>query len=151
MGDISYWEKEYSDLLNELEKAVIDLKDDEEQDIESLTNKKEFLETLNKVVQECDTKVARIKEIKKSWLLEFRLIKDKDAKMKYDCKFKDLDAKAKAVIEDFNGAKLMVNKHSLLRAATPTNSVLSGPNSYGAIIGTIIVMLLYNVIKFLML
>ena len=79
MSDIQYWYDEYSKEVTELEdKYTTSTKLDE-------VWKKDERE---QIYCECDSKTVRIKELKKSFGLELRLVKDKEQKKDFDSKGK---------------------------------------------------------------
>jgi len=79
MSDIQYWYDEYLKEVNELEEKYTTASK-----LDEVWKKDER----EKIFVECDSHNVRIKELKKSFGLELRLVKDKEQKKEFDGKGK---------------------------------------------------------------
>lgn len=113
MTDIAYWYDEYAretDLYTDLSSTLTSL-------IESnSTNNRKIIKT----IAECDAKAGKLRDIKKSFGLELRLIKDRAQRSEFDSKMKLLDERVMLLNKDLKLAKIKQNKQDLFQD-TATN------------------------------
>lgn len=74
--NIEYWQNEYQKQLNELKQLIIECN--------QIINTTFVSSTIEQKIQQCDNKVIEIKETKKSFQLELRMIKDRLTRNEYD-------------------------------------------------------------------
>jgi hypothetical protein len=103
MSDIEYWKEEYAKEIEALGALVSSLKDSK--------NKP-------KIYGECDEKVAKLRDIKKSYGLELRLLKDKSMKAQFDGFGKDFERQISEFQEEIKSSKTEAAKADLLKGAT---------------------------------
>ena len=79
------------------------------------------------IISDCDSKVSRIKEVKKSFGLELRLIKDKSLRVDYEAKAKEYDTKYNEIFISYQDAKNKFMKQDLVKGAGGNSSGRSNP------------------------
>ena len=109
MADIVYWSDEYSKNIHELEKLVD-------------ASKTIVGDMKSNGTDACDAQVTRLKEIKKSFGLELRMIKDKSLKLQYDAKAKEYDAIFNDLIKEIANVKARNDKQEL-KIAAPRSAI----------------------------
>lgn len=118
MTDIAYWYDEYAretDLYTDISSTLSSL-------IESnSTNNRKIIKT----IAECDAKAGKLKDIKKSFSLELRQIKDRAQKSDFDSKMKTLDERVMLLNKDLKLAKIKQNKQELFQDSGPSRSQFS--------------------------
>ena len=132
MTDIAYWLKEYStevDQYTDILKTLQSLIDT------NSTNNRKIIQTIS----QCDAKSIKIKDVKKSFGLEMRLIKDKQEKSEYNVKVAALDERLMILNKDLKLIKIKQNKHDLFEESTGKNQF----STEGLLI-TIIALLFYS-------
>ena len=108
MADIAYWTEEYTKEVDQLAAVLSTL----QSLIESgSTNNRKIIQTIS----ECDFKATRIRDVKKSFGLELRLIKDRAERYDYDVKMKALDERVMIMSKDLKLAKMKQNKQELFQ------------------------------------
>jgi hypothetical protein len=108
MTDIAYWNKEYKKEVDNFEECIVELSS-------LIEGKSTNTRRITKTILECDAKAAGIKEIKKSFGLELRLIKDREQKRDYDLKMKALDERVMIMNKDMKLIKMNQNKEELFQ------------------------------------
>lgn len=103
MSDIAYWSDEYKREVDQLAALLNHLLS-----LENLNNG-----NLDQAMKECDDKADRIKNVKKSFGLELRLVKDKTLKAEYDESGKFLDARLNEMNKNLKDVKMRQNKTDL--------------------------------------
>ena len=114
MTDIAYWFKEYTtevDQYTEILKTLQSLIDT------NSTNNRKIIQTIS----QCDAKSIKIKDVKKSYGLEMRLIKDKQEKSDYNDKVAVLDGRLIILNKDLKYIKVKQNKHDLFEESIGKN------------------------------
>ena len=114
MTDIAYWFKEYTtevDQYTEILKTLQSLIDT------NSTNNRKIIQTIS----QCDAKSIKIKDVKKSYGLEMRLIKDKQEKSDYNVKVAALDERLMILNKDLKLIKIKQNKHDLFEESIGKN------------------------------
>eukprot|EP01041_Mallomonas_annulata_P007223 gene7223-14732_t len=122
MADISYWCDEYSKHLDEFEKLI-----------ESA--KKSIGETKSAAIESCETEIARLKDVKKSFGLELRLLKDKTLKVQFDVKSKENDMRLTDLTNEFQQVKQTADKNELTQGAKRTVLTTEGKGNEELLLG----------------
>ena len=84
MSDINYWYDEYNKEVDQFILNVANL-----QKLVDSSN----LKAIELNVKECESKLVRVNEVKKSFGLELRLVRDRNEKIDYEQKSKTLEEK----------------------------------------------------------
>lgn len=117
MGDIDYWfeqyEKEVEGFVTLIEK------------LQSLGDGGSKPKVYTQTVTDCDAKIVRIKDIKKSMGLELRLVKDKQERSEYDAAIKEIDERVTILTKDLKLAKSQSDKKDLFQDKKGMNSQFS--------------------------
>ncbi len=108
MSEISFWLDEYQRETGALTSAVDHL--------QSLPEKIDP-RVATKAVNECETKVNRLKEVKKAYNLEIRLVRDRNMKQETENKFREIDERVCDLIKRYNEAKGRFNKATLMQGS----------------------------------
>ena len=69
------------------------------------------------MLKECDSKLAKLKDIKKSYGLELRLLKDKSLKAQFDAAGKEFEKQISDYVEEIKHSKTDAQKEDLLKGA----------------------------------
>lgn len=110
MADISYWFDELRRETEQLRLAV--------EKVKSLTDNKAIAEG----IKECDLKINRVKEIKKSFGLELRLVRERQVRQEYDGHSRDLENKLNECLRDLMGLRAKIEKNQLFGSAATANA-----------------------------
>ena len=102
MSDIEYWKDEYSKEIDELGTLVNSLKGSKSKDA---------------TLKECDAKFSKLKDIKKSYGLELRLLKDKALKAQFDAVGKEFEKQIADYQELIKHSRSDFEKEDLLKGA----------------------------------
>ena len=73
------------------------------------------------MITECDYKATKLKDVKKSYGLEMRLVKDKKDKYDFDIKMKELDERVMIMNKDLKLIKMKQNKQELFQDGNGKN------------------------------
>lgn len=123
MSDIAYWKEEYEKEVDALGGLVASLKDSK---------------TKDKIYTECDARFAKLKDIKKSYGLELRLLKgvivfistsrktlispplllDKIERAKFDAEGKGYEKRMNEYLDLIKDSKAGAQKETLMKGAT---------------------------------
>jgi hypothetical protein len=104
MSDVEYWLEEYK---KEVEQVRI-LLDRLKGLVESSNTK-----AVEGGIKDCDAKVIRAREVKKSFGLEVKLVRDKGVRADYEAKGKDLDYQLNDLSKALNKLKADNSKNTL--------------------------------------
>ena len=121
MSDIAYWKDEYTKEVDSIGELIATLKDSK---------------TKDKIYTEFDSKVNKLKDIKKSYGLEIRLLKDKSERSKYEAEGKELEKRINDYSEEIKQSKLEAQKDSLMKGATGAFGVGTGKDFKNNIFNT---------------
>ena len=110
MSDLTYWLDEYIKEVQQLQELVEKYK----QAVDSSNQR--LIEILTK---DCDAKVLRVKEVKKSFALELKLARDKTLRSDFEGRLKDYEAQANEYTKQFQNLKATTNKNSLFGDSVP--------------------------------
>ena len=108
MADIVYWKEEYEREVAHLSSLV-----SKTSSLVSSSNAK----VIGAAAAECDAKVARLREVKKSFGLELRLVKDRTAKAEYDALAKALDEKVNTLGNELKQARTSQSRLELMQGS----------------------------------
>ena len=111
MADIAYWNDEYTkevDSYSEISTTLRSLIDSNSTNVRKIA----------KTISDCEAKAAKIKDVRKSYGLELRLVKERNLKSEYDGKMKALDERAYAMNQELKLAKMKQNKSELFEEST---------------------------------
>lgn len=114
MADIAYWLAEYTKEVDQyagLLKALQSLIDT------NSTNNRKIIQTIS----QCDSKATKIKDVKKSYGLEMRLIKDRQEKYDYNVKMAAIDERLMLMNKDLKLIKIKQNKQELFEESNGKN------------------------------
>jgi hypothetical protein len=117
-SDIEFWLAEYTKEVDALASLTVNLK--------SLSNSGNAKAT-GTSLSECELKINKIKEVRKSFSLELRLVKDRGQKAEYDAKAKVLDDRANEYTKMIKDVKHQQQKADLVGSPTST---MGAPNPY---------------------
>jgi hypothetical protein len=106
MADVSYWNDEYTKEVNRFASVSADLNS---LISSNSTNNRKIV----KLISECDTIFLKIKEVKTSYSLELKLVKDRAEKQEYDRQKKALDARVTFLKKEVDLIKAKQNKQEL--------------------------------------
>jgi hypothetical protein len=112
MSDIGYWGDEYQREVDQLTAAVHHL----QSLITSANNK-----LVSQATLDCESKLTRIKEVKKSYGLELRLVKDKTIKAEHEVKAKSLDDMVVNITREFKEIQAANNRKQLIQSGGSNN------------------------------
>lgn len=120
MADISYW-------FDELQKEV----DGFQQQVSKLKSLIESsnMKALEMAIKDCEAKVVRLKEIKKSFGLEVRLIRDRTQRTTYEAQAAVYEDRFAGLNKEFEAARTTVNKKSLLKESATTFGSTEGKDN----------------------
>lgn len=110
-SDIEFWLAEYSKEVDALATLTANLKT-----LANAGNAK----ALSTACNECEAKISKVKEVKKSFSLELRLVKDRGQKVEFDNKAKALDDRANEYTKMIKDVKHMQTKADLVGSPTST-------------------------------
>ena len=79
-------------------------------------------------VADCEVKLARVKEVKKSYGLELRLLKDKDLRPKYEQSLKQLETRFNDAVNSYQETKSAANKQELIKQSSKKTTVVDKTN-----------------------
>lgn len=116
--DIEFWLAEYTKEVDALANLTANLKS-----LQHAGN----IKALNTGCTECEAKITKVKEVKKSFSLELRLVKDRGQKVEFDTKAKALDDRANEYTKMVKDVKHLQIKQDLI--GNPT-STLGAVNPY---------------------
>lgn len=71
-------------------------------------------QAIERAIRDCDVRSNRIKEVRKSFGLELKLIKNKEEKSKYEHQARDTDSNFSQLMDEFSQAKAQFAKQSLV-------------------------------------
>ncbi len=108
MSEISFWLDEYQRETGALTSSI---------DYLHALPEKIDPKVLSKSVNECEMKVNRLKEVKKAFNLEIRLVKDRNAKQEIEGKFREIDERVVELLKRYGEAKGKYNKVSLMQGS----------------------------------
>ena len=111
MADIAYWNDEYTkevDSYTEISGTLRSLIDSNSTNVRKVT----------KSISDCEAKAAKLKDVRKSYGLELRLVKERNLKSEYDGKMKALDERVYAMNQELKLAKMKQNKSELFEEST---------------------------------
>ena len=117
-SDIEFWLAEYTKEVDALASLTVNLK--------SLSNSGNAKAT-GTSLSECELTINKIKEVRKSFSLELRLVKDRGQKAEYDAKAKVLDDRANEYTKMIKDVKHQQQKADLVGSPTST---MGAPNPY---------------------
>ena len=106
MADIAYWHDEYSKEANQFASTSTALNS-------LITSNSTNNRKIIKLISECDTILSKIKDVKTSFNLELKLVKDRAEKQEYDRVKKALDDKVMFLTKDLKLIKMKQNKQEL--------------------------------------
>lgn len=111
MGDIDYWFDEYSKEVNQY--------------TQSLERAKTLIDSSNLkasegALKDCELKSNRIKEVKKSFGMEVRLLKDKELRNQFETKARALEELFNNLTKEYTSLKAKINKQELLGGSSTT-------------------------------
>lgn len=109
MSDIVYWGDEYQREVDQLTTAVHHLKS-----LISSSNNK----LISQATLDCESKLTRIREVKKSYGLELRLVKDKALKAEHEVKIKSLDDIVTNITKEFKDIQAANSRNQLLQSGS---------------------------------
>ena len=107
MSDIAFWDEEYNRELDTLTLLIAN------------AGKAEKAEREN-ILSDCEAKIARIRDVKKSFGLEMRLIKDKNNRSLYEEHGRMNEQRTTQLLADLKNVVTNAEKQTLLGAAAPT-------------------------------
>ena len=113
MSDLNYWYDEYAKEVEQLRELIEKLK----KDVNSSNQK--LIELL---VRDCDNKILRVKEVKKSFTLELKLARDKTLRAEFEVHMKEIDDKVAELTKEYGLVKASTNKSALFGDAIPAYS-----------------------------
>lgn len=116
-SDIEFWLSEYTKEVDALASLAVNVK--------SLANSGNAKATTT-TLSECEAKITKIKEVKKSFGLELRLVKDRGQKSEFDIKAKALDDRANEYTKIIKDVKHLQQKADLVGGSGAT----AGGNPY---------------------
>lgn len=111
MADIAYWNDEFTkevDLYTEISEMLRSLIDSNSTNVRKVS----------KCISDCEAKSAKLKDVRKSYGLELRLVKERNLKSEYDGKMKALDERVYAMNQELKLAKMKQNKSELFEEST---------------------------------
>jgi SNARE protein len=111
MADLNYWYDEYSREVEQFRELVEKLKQKSNDPNEKM---------VEMLVKDCEQKILRVKEVKKSFTLELKLARDKTLRADFEGHMKEVDAKSDQLMKDFSLLKASNQKNSLFGDAVPT-------------------------------
>lgn len=114
MSDIAFWTTEYTREVDQLTTTLTALQSLADS---NSTNNRKIIQSIS----ECDFKITKIKDVKKSFGLELKLIKDRQEKYEYDIKMKALDERVMIMTKDLRLIKNKQNKQELFQESTGRN------------------------------
>lgn len=100
MSEIVYWDGEYSKLVADLGAIVLQFNPESGQELSNL-------------LILCDSKVNRIRDTKKSFGLELRMVKNQNQKTHYESKGKNNEVKFNGYLNEIRAAKSAIDKKEL--------------------------------------
>ncbi len=119
MGDASFWDTEYSKELDNFKSLLTKLKEAIKDDIRQ------------SLIKQLEDKSNRLKEIKKSFGLEVRLIKNKDVKVPFDEKMRGYNEEFTQLLDNFRTVKMSAQRSELLGNAQAKEKFIDLFNSDG--------------------
>ena len=114
MSDIAYWSDEYKREVESFGVCVNYF-------ITLSSNTIPNPQILSQALLDCDIKITRIKEVKKSYGLELRLVKDKTLKADHDSRTKVIDEEYQQLLNQYKDAKSYQQKKQLLNGGSTNN------------------------------
>lgn len=114
MSDINYWSDEYKREIDQYSAGL-------NYYVSIVNNVKLNQQLVTQAQNDCETKGNRVKEVKKSYGLELRLVKDKAVKSDHEQRIKGLDEQFAQLQTQFKEAKSSLQKKQLLQGGAPTN------------------------------
>lgn len=105
MTDIDHWKCELATAVEEHAEQIANFQE--------AIDENDPQEEIEKEAKLCEAKLSRIREVKKSFGLELRLMTDKEGKKMYQKLQSDLDATVQSNIKKFNDLKSRSNKKEL--------------------------------------
>lgn len=118
---IQGWKEEYLNLVEKLS-VLVSL-------CSELVNSEN--KTATSKLQEAHEHVSRLKEVKKNFSLELRLVKDRKIKKEYEAEASLLDGRVSSLVKELRGIQDKHTRSSLLSGSTVEGSAFDGRNTKG--------------------
>ena len=106
MADIAYWNDEYTKEANQFASVSEALNS-------LITSNSTNNRKIIKLISECDMLLLKIKDVKTSYNLELKLVKDRAEKQDYDRQKKAIDEKVMLLTKELKLIKTKQNKQEL--------------------------------------
>lgn len=113
MSDLTYWLDEYIKEVNQFQTLL-------EKYQQAISSSNQHL--IDILTKDCDAKVLRVKEVKKSFSLELKLARDKSLRTEFESRLKEHEERANEYTKQFYTLKASTNKNSLFGDAVPSYS-----------------------------
>ncbi|RYY83309.1 hypothetical protein EON63_11525 [archaeon] len=126
MADITYWFDELQKEVDQYQAMVERLKT-----IVESSN----LKAIELLMKDCEAKAVRIREVKKSFGLEVRLIRDRNVRSNYEAQAAVYDERFNFSVKDFSACQTSINKKSLLKESSTTHGFRAEGKDNDALLG----------------